>query len=251
LVRDRRARTDEREFVIEGTVAVRDALAAGVAISGVLAGPDADSALLERAVERGIPVDRLERDVIERVADTTTPQPVLAVVPFVDQPLSHLRDASFVVVCAGVRDPGNAGTIIRTAEAAGADGVVCVDGSVDMYNPKTVRAAAGALFHVPIVAGGDPVAVLEQLRGWGVTTVGAVAHGGDDPFSVDLSRRVALVVGNEANGLDDAVEAALDERLTIPLQGRAESLNVSMATAVIAFEVARQRASIRRGGAAR
>ena len=196
------------------------------------------------------PCHELAPGVIERIADTVTPQPVLAVAPFVDVPLDDLRDADFLVVCVDVRDPGNAGTVLRSAEAAGAEGVVCCDGSVDVYNPKTVRASAGSLFHVRVVVGGDAVEVLERIGGWGVTRVGAMVHEGSDYTSVDLTRPVALVLGNEANGLDPAAAAAVDVAATIPMRGRSESLNVGMAAAVLCFETARQRRHTI-GGAAR
>ena len=222
------------------------ALDSGAPVDALFVGPDADRSLITRAADRGIAVHELAPGVMERVADTVTPQPVACISPFVDQPLASLRDSAFVVVCVDVRDPGNAGTVLRSAEAAGADGVLCPDGCVDIYNPKTVRASAGSVFHVPIVAGGDPVDVVAQLAEWGITTVGAAAHGGDDPATVDLSGRVALVVGNEATGLPDAVAAGTATRVTIPLHGRAESLNVGMAATLLAFEVARQRRAVRR-----
>jgi TrmH family RNA methyltransferase len=118
---------------------------------------------------------------------------------------------------------------------------VCCDGSVDLFNPKAVRASAGSLFQVPVVLGGEPVAVLEAIGGWGIRRLGAVTRGGRDYTSVDLTARVAFVVGNEAHGLPPAVEPLLDERITVPLAGRSESLNVGMATAVLCFEAARQR----------
>jgi TrmH family RNA methyltransferase len=166
---------------------------------------------------------------------------VCAVAPVVDVPLDALRDATFVVVCVDVRDPGNAGTVLRSAEVAGAGGVVCCEGSVDIYNPKTVRASAGSLFHVPVVAGGDPVEVLRRMGEWGLQRVGTVARGGRDYVDADLRRPLALVLGNEAHGLPEPVAAELDESLTIPMAGRTESLNVGMAAAVLCFEVARQR----------
>jgi TrmH family RNA methyltransferase len=199
-----------------------------------------DASVLE-AQRRAVDVFELDSGVIERVSDAVTPQPVLATVKFVDRALSSLERADFVVVCAGVRDPGNAGTVIRTAEAAGANGVICANGSVDVYNPKTVRASAGSLFRIPIVAGGDAVGVVNQLRHWGMTTIGAAAHGGADPTDTDFSRRVALVFGNESGGIPDDVDPIVDEQVTIPLHGSAESLNVGMAAAVLSFEVARQR----------
>ncbi len=216
-------------------------MASGAPVEAVFAAPDADRNVLQRAEDAGVRVFELAPGVMERVGDTVTPQPLAGVVRFIDRPLADLTASSFVVVCADIRDPGNAGTVLRSAEAAGADGVICADGSVDIYNPKTVRASAGSIFHVPIVAGGDPVSAVEQLAAWGITTIGAVAHGGHDPADVDLTKPVALVFGNEASGLPAAVAEALQERVTIPLRGRAESLNVGMAAAILGFEVARQR----------
>jgi TrmH family RNA methyltransferase len=241
LLRQRTAREADRLFVVEGTLSVMAAVEAGAPVEAVFAAPGADPSAVDQAVARGIRLYELAPGVMERVADTVTPQPLAATVRFVDQPLDQLRDASFLVVCADVRDPGNAGTVLRSAEAAGSDGVVFADGSVDVYNPKTVRASAGSVFHVPIVAGGDPVQIVGQLGDWGLTTVGAVAHGGEDPADTDLTQRIALVLGNEASGLPAAVEQAVKTRVTIPMHGRAESLNVGMAAAILGFEVARQR----------
>lgn len=217
------------------------ALRSEAAVEAVFVSPKAPDAVVDTARERGVPVLHMEDSAFDRITDTVTPQPVAAVVGFVDRPLNDLADAGFVVVCADVRDPGNAGTIMRAAESAGGDGVICTDGSVDVYNPKTVRASAGSLFEVPLVAGGEAVTVVNQLREFGLTTVVASAHGGKDPSAVDLRRRTALILGNEAWGVDPVLEAAADEVVTIPLSGRSESLNVAMAGAVLCFEVSRQR----------
>jgi TrmH family RNA methyltransferase len=142
----------------------------------------------------------------------------------------------FVVVAAGVADPGNAGTIVRSAEAAGADGVVFTVGSVDVFNPKVVRASAGALFRVPVAV---EVAV-GALRALGVPLLGTAAARGTpyDECAV-LGEACAILLGNEAHGL--RVDIALDELVTIPHAGRAESLNVAMAATVLCFEAARRR----------
>jgi TrmH family RNA methyltransferase len=182
----------------------------------------------------------LAADVLERVADTVTPQPVAAIVGSVDVDLDALRSSQFVVVCVDVRDPGNLGTVLRVAEASGAGGVICCEGSVDAFSPKTVRASAGSLFHVPVVAGGEPLEVLDRMGRWGVHRVGADAHGGSPYDTVDLTVPTALVLGNEAHGLPPRVGAHLDGTVTIPMIGRTESLNVGMAAAVLCFERARQ-----------
>jgi TrmH family RNA methyltransferase len=216
-----------------------------VPVEGVYLAPDAPGDVPALAEATGARIHTLAPGVLERVADTVTPQPVMAIVPYVDVPLDNLRESSFLVVCVDVRDPGNAGTVLRSAEAAGADGVVCCGGSVDVYNPKTVRASAGTLFHVPVVAGGDAVEVLEQIGNWGIRRLGAAARTGTDYVALDLTPPVAFVLGNEANGLPEAVAPMLDDRVQIPMAGRAESLNVGMTAAVLCFEAARQRRSDR------
>jgi TrmH family RNA methyltransferase len=243
LVGRRSARQDDRAFVLEGAKVVGEALTADppVAIEGLYVVEGTSHPVVDAALARGIRVDDLAAGVMEHVADTVTPQPIVAVAGYVDVALAALRDADLVVVCVDVRDPGNAGTVLRSAGAGGAGGVVFCDGSVDVYNPKTVRASAGALFHVPVVAGGDPVEVLDELGSWGLRRLGTVATAGDDYAALDLTAPTALVLGNEANGLPADVDGHLDGLVTIPMTGPAESLNVGMAAAVLCFEAARQR----------
>ena len=242
----RTAREAERHFVVEGVKILSEALAAGLAIESVLWDPalhadEEGMELLRQCGQSGARVDRLAPGVLERVADTVTPQPVMAVVPYVDVPLERLERGTLLVVCAGIQDPGNAGTVLRSAGAAGADGLISCDGSVDVYNPKTVRASAGSLFHVPVVVGGDAVQVLERIGGWGRRRLGAVAAGGTDYGQCDLTSPLAFVLGNEAAGLPESLTPLLDDRVTIPMAGRMESLNVGMAGSVLCFEAARQR----------
>jgi RNA methyltransferase, TrmH family len=167
------------------------------------------------------------------VASTESPQPNLAVV-CIPQPVLDLAAAGLVLVADGVGDPGNLGTMLRSAEAAGVDGVVLTAGSVDPFNPKVVRASAGALFRVPVL-----VSDLAAVRNGGLRTIGTSSHRGTAHTSADLTGRIALVVGSEAHGLPD--DALVDEWVTIPHHGRAESLNVAMAATVLCFEASRQR----------
>lgn len=245
--------------MVEGVKVVGEALASGMEIESVYVdrsgSPDgAVDSLLEAAYAAGSRVFDLAPGVLARVADTVSPQPVMAVVRHMDVPLAALRRAAadgagagadagadLVVVCVDVRDPGNAGTVLRSAEAAGATGVVCCDGSVDLFNPKTVRASAGSLFRLPVVAGGDPAEVLAELGSWGLSRLASTPRGGASYSEVDLTGPVALVVGNEAHGLPGGLDTLIDGWLTIPMAGRAESLNAGMAAAVLCFEAARQR----------
>ncbi len=245
LVGQRRARQEDRTFVAEGAKVVGEALGSGSGLESLFvdrpALRPAEEAVLERALAAGCPVFELAPGVLGRVAGTVSPQPVLAVVPFLDRSLGQLARDGVIVVCANLGEPGNLGTVLRSAEASGARGVICPDGTVDPYNPKCVRASAGALFHVPLVIGGNTVQVLDRLGDWGLRRLGTSSAAGDALWDTDLTGPVALVLGNEANGLPADVEAGLDGRVTIPMWGRAESLNVAMAATLFLYEAARQR----------
>ena len=237
--------------MVEGVNVLEAALDGEADIEALFAAPEAESecaALLDRAAGRGILVHRLGPGVLERVAGTVTPQPVLAVArrrsPALADVVARKDEAGLVVVGVDVRDPGNGGTLIRSAEAAGAHGVIFCHGSVDVTNPKTVRASAGALFHVPVVEGCDPQEVLGVLGDLGLMRIAAVAHGGERPDRVDLCRPLALVFGNEAQGLPDGILDRVDTRVTIPMPGRSESLNLGMAASILLYEARRQRAGV-------
>jgi TrmH family RNA methyltransferase len=179
-------------------------------------------------------VHELARGVAERVADTETTSGLFAVLAIPTPDPAALGDAGLVVVADRVSDPGNLGTILRSAEAAGADAVVVTPGTVDAYNPKVVRASAGAVFHIPVVAAG-----LEDVRRAGLRLIGTSSHRGTPHSAADWTGRVAIVAGGEAGGLEDG--APVDEWVRIEHHGRAESLNVAMAVTVLCFEAARHR----------
>jgi TrmH family RNA methyltransferase len=229
LLGRRSARHDEGVFVIEGPALVAEAASAGWRIVEQFVAPGASP------VATGGTVYELGPGVLERVASTETPQPVLAVAEMRHPPAGVLDTATFLVVADALADPGNAGTILRSAEASGADAVVFTRGSVDVYNPKVVRASAGALFHVPVFTD----VTLADLRRPGRRLLGTSSHQGSAHTATDLVAPVALVVGNEAHGVPD--DAPVDGWITISQRGRTESLNVAMAATVLCFEVARQR----------
>jgi TrmH family RNA methyltransferase len=224
--------------VVEGVTLVDEALESGADVEAIFAAPDTPG-----YDDRGVPVHALASGVIERVATTKHAQRVLAVVRLHPPPADVLASASFVVAVDQVADPGNLGTILRSAEAAGVDAVVVSEGTVDPYNPKVVRASAGALFHVPVftdIAPGD-------LRAFGLRVVGTSSHHGVAYTEAVFGGRLALVFGSEAHGLADDV--LVDEWVRIPHGGRAESLNVAMAATLITFEVARRRIGFDAGDA--
>jgi RNA methyltransferase, TrmH family len=247
LVGRRDSRWEERSFVVEGAKIVAEALAAHAPVHAVyLDSRDATAAdrdLAERCAQKGAKVVELQHGVLDRACDTFTPQPIAAVVGMVDVPLRSALASSpqLVVFCVDLQDPGNAGSLIRSVGAAGAGAVVFSQGSVDVFNPKAVRSSAGALFHVPVVAGHDTEEVLDELRRPGLRLMGTAALGGHDYATEDLTAPTAFVLGNEAHGLPAQVTSRLDGTLTIPIAPSTESLNVAVAAALLCFEAARQR----------
>ncbi len=228
---------------MEGPGLISVAAAAGWEIERVFVAHGTDVGMLAdlaAGAASGVPVSELAPGVIERVASTEAPQPALAVVRRRASTLADLGAVSFVVVADRLADPGNAGTLLRSAEAAGADAVVFTGGSVDVFNPKVVRSSAGALFHVRVVTDVTLAETAAALRAAGCQVLGTSSHHGTPYALADLTGAVALVVGNEAHGVPD--DAPVDGWVTVPHAGRAESLNVAMAATVLCFDVARQRA---------
>jgi len=249
-------RRSEGVFVVEGAKLLGSALDAGAVIEAVFVESSARSdpqlaTVLDTAHGRGARVFDLAPGVLERIADTVTPQPVLAIVATPLATLEEVAAATFVVVCVDVRDPGNGGAVIRVADAAGADAVVCCDGTVDPFNPKTVRASAGSVLHLPVVVAGAAGPALGTLGRHGLMRAAAVSQGGTPYTDMDLTAPLALVLGNESSGLPSTLDALLDARVTVPMAGGAESLNVSTAAAVLCFEVARVRSNLHAMGEAR
>jgi TrmH family RNA methyltransferase len=242
-LRDAAARRDAGVVVLEGPRLLDAALARGASVRSVYVGVDARAearSAVEAAVARGIAYEELASGVAGRVADVRTTSGVLAVAARPRGTTAALDAGDVWLVAACVNDPGNLGTMIRAAEAAGATGIAIGHGSVDPYNPKVVRASAGAIFGIPVVEG-DAVAMLEQLARRGVRRLGAAARDGEALDAAPLTEPVALVLGHETRGLGPL---PLDGVVTIPMAGNAESLNVAMAATVLLFETARRRAVV-------
>ena len=197
------------------------------------------------ASSQQVPWQVVDDQALASLTDTVSPQGLVAVCRFVDRPLEHVLDGTpkLVAVCADVRDPGNAGTVIRCADAAGADAVVLSGNSVDPYNGKAVRATAGSLFHLPLAVHVDIAEVVAGLQGRGLAVIAADGAGELDlDDAVDqgiLAGPTAWLFGNEARGLPEEVTALADRRVRIPIRGRAESLNLATAAAVCLYASAR------------
>ena len=232
----------ERRFVVEGPQAVREALAAGALLE--LFSTGVDQALERAATGLNVPLTQVTADVLAAMGETVAPQGVLGVAPLLDVPLQGLRhDLRLVAVLHEVADPGNAGTVLRTADAAGAGAVVLTEGAADPHGGKCVRSSAGSLWHLPVVAGAPADQVLDALRGRGLQVLATTGGGEDDLDDLQdggvLAAPTAWVFGSEAHGLPPAVLGAADRRVRVPLRGRAESLNVAAAAAVCLYASAR------------
>lgn len=236
----RRAARDETGALrVEGRRAVLTAIEAGADVTEVFVCDAPDVA--DAAAARGIPVVPVTERVLAALSDVATPQGVVAVARSPHATLADVaRDARLALVLADVRDPGNAGTLVRSAAAAGAAAVVFARASVDPFHPKTVRATAGTLFRVPIVRAVDLPDALGGLRRAGLRVVGADARAPSAWDDGRLDGRVALVVGNEAWGIGDEGRTLLDDVVGIPMPGAAESLNVGIAGSILLFEAVRR-----------
>ena len=247
----RKYRQREGRFLIEGIRIVEEALACGAPVETLVYAPDL--LVSERAkalVERMEPDRRLalSGDVFCTLSDRDAPQGIGAVVCTEEHSLGDIPLAGdlLVIVAYQLRDPGNLGTIIRTADAAGATGVVVVEPSVDLYDPQTVRATMGSLFALPIVRLADGAALSrwhQDLRAASLPllVVASSAHGQQAHFEVDYNRPLTLLVGSERHGLPPSVREEADVLVRLPMAGRATSLNVAAATAALVYEVIRQR----------
>lgn len=226
-------------MILEGSKIIRAAFDADVEVMTLYAAPGADPLLADEAAARGVTMVQLEYAELEKLTTTTTPQPELAVAQRPRWTVEALT-GDLVVVGVDIQDPGNAGTVVRSALAAGASGVVFCGDSVDPFSPKTVRASAGAVLALPVVEAEDPGELLESLRGLGLHLNATASAGASDLYDTDLRRPAAIILGNEANGLDSGIVDRCDSVLSIPMTA-GESLNVGVAAAVILFEAVRQR----------
>jgi RNA methyltransferase, TrmH family len=244
----RALRQRSRSFLAEGPQAVGEALAAGGVVTQLFVTSAAQARyaeLIRLAAGQGADVQAVSGEVMTELAQTITPQGVLAVCKFVDVSLDQVTAEipQLAVILANVRDPGNAGTVLRTADAAGAGGVIFAGSSVDPYNSKAVRASAGSLFHLPVVTGAPVADAVRGLRERGLRVLaadGGAATTLDDLQSAGhLGEPTAWLFGNEAWGLPADVLGLADEAVSVPIYGRAESLNLAAAAAVCLYASAR------------
>lgn len=245
----RRFRDREKRFVAEGVRFVEEALASAWPVEAVvycgrvIKSPRGEE-LLKKADSMNIVVIEIDEALFDELAGTEAPQGVLAVVKQGTVALDDLHPGTapaLLVVVDGVQDPGNLGAIVRSADAAGAGGVILLRGTADIYNPKACRATMGSIFHVPVIQGLAAQEVLAYLARQAIVTIAGDPHGEKVLAGVDLTRPCALIVGGESGGIGAALLDRVDEKARIPMPGRAESLNAAVAASILLYEALRQR----------
>ena len=244
-LKQKRGRTSQGKFLIEGVHLCREALLAKISLELLLyTGEAFQSEQVKKVVvdaqKLGVHNLRVSPSVMKSLSDTVTPQGLLAVVhrwPATSSPAL----GNVLLLLDRVRDPGNVGTIIRTADAAGADGVILCRETADPFSPKVLRSTQGSIFHLPLHLDADPLSVVGKLKSRGLRIFIAEPGARKLYTQIKYPRRFLLIVGNETKGVEEGVRFLADELIQVPIRGRAESLNVSMATGIILFEALRQR----------
>ncbi len=236
---------------IEGPKLIEEALRAGLRVKTVFVAQSQDRAserILEKlSLPRETEILHLPKKLLDQAMATETPQSIAALIEppqwSWEQLLGSRRDsAPLIIVLAGLQDPGNLGTILRSAEAFGATGVVSLPGTVSAWNAKAVRASAGSVFRVPLLSS-EIDECIPRLHGAGLAIFAALSQGAQQAHSADLARPVALIIGNEGNGVSGALAARADSTITIPFPGPVESLNAAIAASVLLYEASRQRSA--------
>lgn len=243
---------NERGLVgIEGPNLLEEALRAELRVKCVFAGESMQAWVHNLGLAPDLEVFILPSGSLDSMLTTETPQPLAALVEPPDWTWAHAlgtgkKSAPLILVLAGIQDPGNLGTILRSAEAFGADGVICLPGTVNPWNPKAVRASAGSIFRIPVLNVAEQEA-LTQLREAGVRLLTTTVQGAQPADLADLAEPIALLIGNEGNGVPPDLAVKADGAVTIPCPGPVESLNAAVAASVLLYEASRQR-SAKSGG---
>ncbi len=252
-LRSKSSRDEKGLYFIEGARFVEEAVKEYlkgaselkyIVVSDSFAAPADTAALTGPCEERGLKVYEVPDSLFESISDTKNPQGILAVLGLHKKYLSDTAvSGGLVVILDGISDPGNMGTIIRTADAAGCAGVIIPDGCVELYNPKVLRSTMGSVFHLPIWHCGSINEAMSYCREKGFTVYASHLEGAVSIYDTDMSGNTALIIGSEAKGISDEALRFADVLVRIPMAGKAESLNASVAAGVMIYEAVRQRAA--------
>ena len=243
-LKQKKYRTQNGLYLAEGLRTAEEAVAykAVETLFYVATDDERTMRLLEDAAAQNIKLVCVSENVMKKIADTETPQGIIAVCKMRQPKLENLlASGKMLLVLDRVGDPGNIGTMLRTADAAGIGGLVLLKGCADIYAPKTVRSSMGSLFHIPVLSGVSEQEFVSAAKKAGYDLLVTCLDGADNLYKADLSGRIAFVMGNEAGGVSESLLEKADKRVYIPMAGRAESLNVAMAAGIVMFEALRRR----------
>jgi TrmH family RNA methyltransferase len=230
---------------IEGSNLIEEALRAGLRVKTIFVAQGAERLLDKLQAKRDVEVLQMPKRLLDEALATESPQPIAALVERPNWSWSHVlnqnHEKTLVLILAGLQDPGNLGTILRSAEAFGATGIVSLPGTVSAWNAKAVRASAGSVFRMPVIAASE-AECFEQLKKAGVMVLATTSRGATSADRAQLTAPSALIIGNEGNGVPKNLIAKADGEITIPCPGPVESLNAAVAASVLLYEASRQRA---------
>ncbi len=243
LINKSKTRKKEGLFVVEGKKMVSEIPAdqiSEVLISETFLAKE--ETYIQEMKAKGIAFEMVSDSIIKHLTDAVTPQGIIGLSKMMPVTFDKLMaENPLIIILENIQDPGNLGTIIRTADAAGASGVILSTGCVDLYNPKVVRSTMGSLFRVPILRDRDLANDIAYMQSQGIRILATHLQGSQNIYNCDLTGGLGILVGNEGNGLTDATTALADGRVLIPMIGHSESLNAGVATSIMVYEALRQR----------
>ena len=250
-IKNKRSKYKHAAFIVEGPHLIEMALASGhqikeVFFTSAFSAKKDGQKILREIRKKTDELFEVTEQIMNKLADTETPQGIIATASYAEKNLEEIRFKSVPLIVAvdGVQEPGNLGAIIRTSDAAGADAVIILKGTCDVFMQKTIRATAGSIFNIPIIyAGTDKF--LEWLKSNGIMLIATVLDSDKSIFDTGLKKPIAFVFGNEAHGVSNEIKRKADLILKIPIYGKAESLNVSASAAVCLYEAVRQREKLK------
>lgn len=240
-LKERKFRDKEGLFILEGFRLIEEAIKASMEIEHIIIAKDFEKRFEDFYLKNNdlkAKINILSNNLFMQIASTENPQGIIAIVKKKNN--KNTLDGDFYLICDKVQDPGNLGTIIRTAHAAGVNGIILTKGTVDIYNDKTIRSTMGSIFYIPIFYDDENYRIIRLLKEDGFNLVATSLAESKNFFEEDLRGKTILAVGNEGNGISDELFELADKKVKIPMPGGAESLNVSIATSIILFEKVRQ-----------
>lgn len=240
-LKDRRGRNKNKKYLIEGFRIVQEAFKARIKVDRIFVSCSSEDKIEEYLGEyiNNTKIYILKDELLNELCQTENPQGIVAVLDICNSIVN--KEGAFYLLCDKVQDPGNLGTIIRTAHAAGVDGIILTKGTVDVYNPKVIRATMGSIFYIPIILDDEEYSQTKELLSQGFSMLATSLQGEKNFFEEDLTGKIIISMGNEGNGVSEEIYNLSDKKVKIPMPGGAESLNVSVATAIILYEKVRQK----------